>query len=87
VTTPRRAKADRRREAVLSGSTLWASLECLLGGVAAGALVLLALPTLSDLAGSLGLLSTTVLAFVFLFLWLSLWAVIGTVHERAAATG
>ncbi|MFD1598679.1 hypothetical protein [Halobellus rarus] len=87
MTTSGRAGTDRHRGISPSGNTLWASLECLLGGVAAGVLVLFALPTLSDLARSLGLLSTTVLAFVFLFLWLSLWAVIGTVHERVWTVG
>jgi hypothetical protein len=87
MTAPREARADRHRERSLSGSTLWTSLECLAGGVAAAVFILVSLPTLSDLAGSFELLSTTVLAFAFLFVWLSLWAVIGTVHERVWVGG
>ena len=87
MTTSGRARTDRRRGISPSGNTLWASLECLLGGVAAGVLVLFALPILTDLARSFELLSTTALAFAFLFLWLSLWAVIGTVHERVWPVG
>jgi hypothetical protein len=57
------------------------------GGVAAAVVVLFALPTLVGLNRPFGLISTTALAFVFVRLWLSLWAVIGAPHERTATAG
>ena len=82
MTTPERAKEKRYYRIPPDGSTLWTWLECLAGGITAAVVFLLSLPALADLTRSLDLLSTTVIVFVFLFLWLSLWAVIGAIHER-----
>jgi len=87
VTTPGKAGAERYYRLPLGSSTLWTCLECLAGGAAAAVVFVIWLPVLTDLTRTFELLSTTMLVFVFLFLWLSLWAVIGSVHEQVWTTG
>jgi hypothetical protein len=63
---------------------LWRCVECLVGGVTAGVVVLLSLPTLQELARPLGALSTTMTTSVALLAWLFAWAVVRTSREWIA---
>lgn len=86
MNTPNGAEVERRsrRTAGDAPARLWWCVECLLGGVVASAAFLLALPTLMGLLRPLGLLSTSALAFAFLFAWLFLWATFEVARERMA---
>ncbi|WP_128905343.1 hypothetical protein [Halorubrum amylolyticum] len=86
MTTPNRGRENGYRRRIAGAApdadALYRFLECLVGGGAAAVLFLLSLPALVELTSPLRSLSPMGLVFAFLFVWLALWAVIGTSRER-----
>lgn len=90
VNSPNNGAARRRFQRVVDSKpgarTLGWCLEGLAGGIATVVLFLFTFPMLIDLTRPFGLLSTTALVFVFLFVWISLWAVIEASRERVTSS-
>jgi hypothetical protein len=63
-------------------NTVWRCLECAMGGTIAVLLSLLSYSILFDLTEPLGLLSSTMVAFIILFTWIFLWGFIASARDH-----
>jgi len=69
-------------DATPHSDTVWRSLECITGAAVAVGISLLSYSVLFDLTEAMGLLSSTTVTFIVIFVWIFAWGLIAATRDH-----